>query len=677
MKAGRLPIAGNRNSLIIALVFAVLSISLYSPLMLWVLLLALCAVTVRVALYLGWYHHAPNHRTVNLLAILSASTLAWFSSELGFLLSMVNLLVMACSLKLMLLKNRRDFLQLFICGLFILGCGYIFTQTLFSALFYLAVLVALLIAQFGAYAPRMPLKQQLRQLLTLCVQASPIALVLFIVLPKLPPMWQMPAAKSAATGLSEKVTPGDIARLSQSSDLVFNATFNNALPDMKDRYWRALTLEHFDGKSWQVSPLRKNTREKQQWMNMEFAPAVSGPAYQYQVIAEPSGQRWLYAMDLAVPGDSASRAAIWQSNDYLLIAHQPLMSKWAYQVNSYPHVPLNQASFPFDQRINLQLPDNGNPKTRQWVSQLRQRYPEDGALLNALMDHFANAGFRYTLEPPVMPIDPVDTFLFEHKSGFCSHYASAMAYALRLAGIPARMVTGYHGGSLLTDQVLSVHQYDAHAWIEAHLGDSGWVRFDPTSVVAPARIRFGLEQAINESGESYTRNPFYGLKQFALLAELNHLFANIDYLWSRWVLGFNANRQQDLFQWLLGSLTPLRLTLLFLAVLALIAGLLALYFLPGWRKPARPKHVRLYQQAEVLVSTHTGQARNNQPVGAYCAKVSPLLPETAAQQFKTLCNAFEVIEYKSSPPNTSALLAMRRAQKKLFRALKHSHSSVA
>lgn len=47
---------------------------------------------------------------------------------------------------------------------------------------------------------------------------------------------------------------------------------------------------------------------------------------------------------------------------------------------------------------------------------------------------------------------------------FCEHYASAFVNLMRLAGIPARIVTGYQGGTLNeVDGYFEVRQSDAHA----------------------------------------------------------------------------------------------------------------------------------------------------------------------------------------------------------------------
>ncbi|KAG1663467.1 Protein-glutamine gamma-glutamyltransferase [Nymphon striatum] len=73
---------------------------------------------------------------------------------------------------------------------------------------------------------------------------------------------------------------------------------------------------------------------------------------------------------------------------------------------------------------------------------------------------------------------------------------------MRAAGIPARVVTGYQGGEWNEEgQFLAVHQFDAHAWTEVWLEGQGWVRFDPTSMVAPSRIEKNLETAMESEGK--------------------------------------------------------------------------------------------------------------------------------------------------------------------------------
>lgn len=148
-----------------------------------------------------------------------------------------------------------------------------------------------------------------------------------------------------------------------------------------------------------------------------------------------------------------------------------------------------------------------NTQTQLWAKDLRARYPDNEAYAYAIMNFFKENKFEYTLAPSAMPYNPINNFLFTHKAGFCAHYASAMAYAFRLAGIPARVVSSYQGGKQINDTTIDVYQYDAHAWVEAWLDDTGWQTFDPTTQVAPSRICGGFEEAARFSGELMGSTP--------------------------------------------------------------------------------------------------------------------------------------------------------------------------
>ena len=77
----------------------------------------------------------------------------------------------------------------------------------------------------------------------------------------------------------------------------------------------------------------------------------------------------------------------------------------------------------------------------EWVAQLRRQYSDDRAYARAVMLYFSQ-GFTYTLRPQVLQgVNQIDDFLFGTRRGFCAHFASAFTYTMRMAGIPARMVT--------------------------------------------------------------------------------------------------------------------------------------------------------------------------------------------------------------------------------------------
>lgn len=84
----------------------------------------------------------------------------------------------------------------------------------------------------------------------------------------------------------------------------------------------------------------------------------------------------------------------------------------------------------------------------------------------AVLQHFNREPYVYTLRPQPLGSDSIDDFLFNTRRGFCAHYAGAMTFVLRAAGIPARVVAGYQGGELNPNgNYIQVRQFDAHAWV--------------------------------------------------------------------------------------------------------------------------------------------------------------------------------------------------------------------
>ena len=75
--------------------------------------------------------------------------------------------------------------------------------------------------------------------------------------------------------------------------------------------------------------------------------------------------------------------------------------------------------------------------------------------------------------------------------GVCQDHAQIFVSAARVAGIPARYVSGY----LMMDD--RVQQDASHAWAEAHIDDLGWVGFDVSNGISPderyVRIATGLD----------------------------------------------------------------------------------------------------------------------------------------------------------------------------------------
>jgi protein-glutamine gamma-glutamyltransferase len=89
-------------------------------------------------------------------------------------------------------------------------------------------------------------------------------------------------------------------------------------------------------------------------------------------------------------------------------------------------------------------------------------------------------GFTYSEQPGSTPgLPPLVSFVVETRTGYCQHFAGAMALMLRLLGIPARVAAGFVPGHY-NDGTWTVTDHDAHTWVEAWFPRYGWLAFDPT-----------------------------------------------------------------------------------------------------------------------------------------------------------------------------------------------------
>ena len=107
-----------------------------------------------------------------------------------------------------------------------------------------------------------------------------------------------------------------------------------------------------------------------------------------------------------------------------------------------------------------------------------------------LQNYFRNNGFVYSVQTPLKQGYDGDggaviAKFLEVKSGYCVHFASAMALMARTLGIPSRVTEGYlpgtsNGGSVNNPGIYTVTSDDLHAWPELYFAGVGWVPFEPT-----------------------------------------------------------------------------------------------------------------------------------------------------------------------------------------------------
>lgn len=588
-------------------------------------------------------------------AISGCIAIALTAKHLGVLISMVHLLTFAYVLKTFEIKTRKDFYQHTLLGLFLLASALIFEQALSFSLLILLLLALNLTLIHKLFAKKTSLTNAGKTVVLLLLQSSLLAITLFLVFPRLSPFWQVPMAKSAKTGLSDNVSPGDIANLALSSELAFRVSFDEGvIPAYSTLYWRAMTLENYDGRKW----TRSNNKIAQQHKNIDkkdFTPYTSGAALSYQVIAQPSFQPWLFSLPVA----TTTAKNIILKDDYTIQSSSIVNQLKYYQVQSYLDTPLALSLTQQSKHRNLAIKKGSNPKLEDLALTLKGMYSNPMALSQAVLTSFREQNYYYTLQPPALNNNSLDEFYFETRAGFCVHYASSFTYLMRAAGIPARIVTGYLGGEYNDASNegnreqgghLSIYQYDAHAWSEIWVEGIGWYRVDPTAAVDPERVNSGWSTALLEQQSSLNNNllSLYHFKQLAWLNAIRLKLDAIDYQWTRWVLGYSAKQQYDLLRYWFGQQVPWKTAAIIAIALIIAMVVITLFYRvnSNYKKQGKITPAQAcYNKCLLLLKKKGLNKKPHQTPLQFCVIVQDNFPAISSD-FEEITKTFELLQYK-------------------------------
>jgi transglutaminase-like putative cysteine protease len=530
------------------------------------------------------------------------------------------LLVTMMALKLLETRNLRDRSIVVLIAWFVLFAGFLRTQSLLSVPQLTAGLGIGLLALGQNIRPGrlLPARESLAVTGRLLAWAMPLAVVLFLLFPRLPgPFWATPVPDGGGrTGLADEMSPGDISNLAESDAVAFRVRFDGEPPAVSELYWRGPVLDQFDGRRWTAFPVNPRAAMPAPW------PGPGTTLVDYEVILEPLGQPWLTPLDVPLDWDIATARL---RPGATLATEQPVDRRMAYRARSGLAGAFRSPEPP--ESRTLTVPVNRNPRSVAFARELRSRSGSDREFVTALLRHFRTEPFYYTLRPPRLGSQPVDEFLFVTRSGFCEHYASAFALLARAGGIPARVVTGYQGGELnpIGDYWI-VRQSDAHAWTELWL-DGRWVRFDPTGAVAPERIEAGVDAALPATEGS-------GLTLLGETAWVERLVLSWDAVnatWDRWVLAFGPDRQAELLE-RLGLRAPTLGDIALVCAVTVSVLLLGYTVLATRRTGPRPDALEATWQR--LLRTLARAARPRQPTegpAEYARAVAAARPDLATE----------------------------------------------
>lgn len=519
----------------------------------------------------------------------------------------VSFLTLCLFAKSFELKQKRDLLIVLNFALFVSATLFLHSQSFLMALCVIASLISCFMGLYRLqsyeflkqYNKKPAIKQDIWQIGKFISLAIPFFVILFVFFPRFPPFWAIPIPENKAkTGMSDKMSPGDIAELSQSSELAFRIIGDiKQLPAQSKLYWRAMVLDHYDGKTWTRSSIHQE---------VDVRKFTNRNVVFYQYLSADPNQQWLMSLERSIP----------TSYRYGVFSDGSIIPKRATQQNlpiDFAWLKSEQANDFNDQpkgKINQSFVAHLDPKSQQLAQQLWQQsgqVPEQ--YVKNVLDWYRKENFAYTLKPATLGENRVDDFLFGSRQGFCEHYASSFSLLMRYAGVPARVVVGYQGGQAAPDnQSWEVRQLDAHAWTEVWLNQQ-WVRIDPTAIVAPNRIDEGMQNFLDESPSTLSDSNF-AYQQFNLMRKLQIWSDYASYQWQSKVVGYDVDSQKS-FLGKFGLTSSRQFIWVLMITLVLVIGLYYLWSL--WRQkrlytPYQLQIMRLNRQLPTALQQQMGES---------------------------------------------------------------------
>ncbi len=294
--------------------------------------------------------------------------------------------------------------------------------------------------------------------LLLSAGVAALIVLLFIAVPRISTGFIPGFAAHQKVALTDHIAPGGMRDLLRDETIAFRA-----VPQQEGRpvprYWRVFVLDsEGDG----------------EWRRGASSPAPAS------VVTAPAAHSYLLLLDDHNPATLPSPD--WPggfSRDYAYSRSGELITT----PRANPRrIIVGGARQPPDGLAEVAIAglSPANPRLTAWARKTRQGMASDRDFAMLIMQRFA-ANYRYDTTLDLPQKDALDSFFFDRQSGYCAYFATAMATALRAAGIEANIIMGYLGGTWNGyGGFWTVRNADAHAWVEARLDGGGWQRFDPT-----------------------------------------------------------------------------------------------------------------------------------------------------------------------------------------------------
>lgn len=276
-----------------------------------------------------------------------------------------------------------------------------------------------------------------------------------------------------------------------------------AVPAIKVRadhpaLWRGAVFDYYTGSGWtrQFTGTRTLQMEADGWYVVPGAERLSGKRNRQLVTVMGMEGRMLYCAAQPVRVRMTQR-----SYDATRLRYRPEIDDYGALSTAYQLIPGSEyevisvmpptdpevlraapARYPdrivtnYIEQIPVQAEVELGPLVQEIVADARTPYDR----VQAIRDFLAS-NCVYTTRAPAVPRgeDAASFFVTKRRRGACDLFATSMAVMCRLAGVPARVATGFQIGQYdPQEQAYIPRQRDAHAWAEVYFPGVGWVPFD-------------------------------------------------------------------------------------------------------------------------------------------------------------------------------------------------------
>lgn len=444
-------------------------------------ILGFCGINIIILLILSLSKFKFSQSLINVITFFSvtfwliffinnfhSTTGVWFGS-------LINLIWLLTSIKILEIFNNFKSKNIIIFLILSISSLSLITESLLSNIICITSLFLTILSLLNLNENSLRLTADQFLIIILCI---PITITSFLFIPKSTPWLSLDNQNIAKSGLSENLNPGDISSLVMSESLFARVYFNGNIPKPSKRYWRVIVLDKFDGNTWSKSDFaifnKKVNQENDK--NIILEKWITEPS---EIIQRPwSGNGYPLEDNFISLNGMLNNINNKKFREEYFIYKGNLNPDWRLIKPSEKETYLNK---------------NRNKRLNKIGEELAKKYSDPEIILKETLGWFSKANLTYTLDPGKMnPRNPYDDFLFNKKAGFCEHFAGGFSAMMRAANIPSRVVLGFQGGEEIVDSnnqsYLLIDNKYAHAWSEVWLPNRGWIRVDPTALVAPQRI---------------------------------------------------------------------------------------------------------------------------------------------------------------------------------------------